>query len=524
MSEDTREPVGGSKPSPGPFLAKIVSFADPTYMGMLQVQLLHEVGNNEASETELHLVKYMSPFAGQTNVDYLGKEPDDYDNTQKSYGMWMIPPDVGSTVVVIFIDGDPKKGFWIGCVPDTYMNFSVPGHAATQFSVEDSKSTDKERVPVGEYNREANPTTADPTQIAKPASPLEKVFDGQGLLEDDTRGITTSSARREIPSAVFGISTPGPIDKTGKRGTFGKSESRVASGFVSRLPGSTFVMDDGDDKFLRRTEPSEGPPDYAAVEQNETDGLPNHPHNELVRIRTRTGHQILLHNSEDLIYIGNARGTAWIELTSDGKMDIFCQDSINIRTKADFNFYADRDINFEAKRNINIKAGEECQLETGLDYNVIVGKDGKLTISGNYDINSGGYIYQTSGGANHTKAGGQIVETGSQIHMNGPAASTATKAKFLKKHNLVDLSTQDADLGELLSILRRVPTPEPYPQHENLDPAKVKTDIIDRDAEGRYQGDTSTMAFAAEYWKKYTTKTDTFAKIKAGGEDQQTEE
>ena len=33
---------------------------------------------------------------------------------------------------------------------------------------------------------------------------------------DNIRGNTSSSARRESPSQVFGISTPGPIDFTGQ--------------------------------------------------------------------------------------------------------------------------------------------------------------------------------------------------------------------------------------------------------------------------------------------------------------------
>ena len=85
----------------------------------------------------------------------------------------------------------------------------------------------------------------------------------QGLIKDDTRGITTSSARREVPSAVFGISTPGPIDKNGKRGKIGKAEHLVDGAFVSRLGGSTFVMDDGNDKFIRKTAAGEGPPEYS---------------------------------------------------------------------------------------------------------------------------------------------------------------------------------------------------------------------------------------------------------------------
>jgi hypothetical protein len=573
MAEDNRQPTGGKKISPGPYLAKVISHADPTYMGGLQVQLEHETGNNAASTTELLPVKYMSPFAGQTSVDFIGKEPDDYDNTQKSYGMWMVPPDVGTRVVVIFIDGDPKKGYWIGCVPDRRMNFSVPGHAATQFVVEDSKATDKTRVPVAEYNKIAQATTADPTFIPKPASPLEQVFDTQGLLEDDTRGITTTSARREIPSSVFGISTPGPIDKAGKKAKIGKAEYQIGQGaYVSRLGGTSFVMDDGDDKFLRREKSSEGPPDYAAVEQDELDGLKDIPHNELVRIRTRTGHQILLHNSEDLIYIGNARGTTWIEMSSDGKIDIYAEDSVSLHSKQDLNFYADRDINIEAGRNLNIKVAEEMHTQTGADQILIVDGnqnvhvkqnvditydqefkhhvlgdvnvafdsnllhhvtgnvdslfDGNFanTVGGDFDLNVGGHNFQTSGGSNETNAGGNIVETAPTIHMNGPGAASAGEAAAAAEAELpLPLKTHsvpDEEGNELTqTIVRRVPTHEPWPHHEHLDPQKFKPDQTDRDAEGRNEDNTDTMNFTPDYWKAYTTITDTFAKIKAGGEE-----
>lgn len=599
MSTDDRMPTGGKKVSPGPFLARVVSHADPTYMGGLQVQLEHETGNNKASTTELHPVKYMSPFAGQTSVDFIGKEPDDYDNTQKAYGMWMVPPDVGTTVVVIFIDGDPKKGYWIGCVPDRRMNFSVPGHAATQFAVEDSKSTDKTRVPVAEYNKIAQATTADPTVIPKPASPLEQVFDTQGLLEDDIRGITTSSARRETPSAVFGISTPGPIDKVGKKAKIGKEEYLIGEGaYVSRLGGSTFVMDDGDDKYIRKTPASDGPPDYEALEQlNEGEtptGDQSLPHNELIRIRTRTGHQILLHNSEDLIYIGNARGTSWIELSSDGKIDVYAEDSVSLHTKQDLNFYADRDINIEAGRNLNIKVAEEMHTNvladhilivdgnqkihikqdvdktydqnykhhvkqkvdklyesdflhtvynsvvenfvtqggtvkttTGGSTDVIINGDIKITHNGSFDHTVTGDRKVTTGGTHHINSSGQHIETASQIHMNGPTAATAAAAaggddaeaavlpEVLKTHSVPD--EEGSELTQ--SIMRRIPTHEPWPHHENLDPAKFKPDQTDRDAEGRTEDNTDTMNFTPDYWKAYTTITDTFAKIKAAGEE-----
>ena len=36
-------------PEPGPFLARVVGFLDPTYMGGLEVELLRPVGNSPIS-------------------------------------------------------------------------------------------------------------------------------------------------------------------------------------------------------------------------------------------------------------------------------------------------------------------------------------------------------------------------------------------------------------------------------------------------------------------------------------------
>jgi hypothetical protein len=318
---------------------------------------------------------------------------------------------------------------------------------------------------------------------------------------------------------VFGISTPGPIDKRGgaPKGKFGKDEHKIAAGFISRLGGSSMVMDDGDDKFLRRTSASEGPPDYAAVEQDETDGLPEIPHNELIRFRTRTGHQILMHNSEDLIYIGNARGTTWIEMTSDGKIDIFAEDSISIRTKQDFNFYADRDFNIEVGRNFNLKVGERHQTEIGTDKILIVDSNNfiqvggthdetiadqtNITVGGGFDLNTSGANKLTSGG-NMEIAAANTTISGGNINLNGPAAASAGSATVPEP--LTTFANPDETESTTDSIMLRIPSHEPWPHHENLDPASFKPDLTDREA--------GSDIPVPEYWKKYSTITDTFSK------------
>jgi hypothetical protein len=204
----------------------------------------------------------------------------------------------------------------------------IPGIAASKNVAIDPSQERKygtRYLPVSEFNKstrkDTNGTGGQSIRLVnefnKPVHPFADRLLAQGLLLDKVRGVTSSGARREVPSSVFGISTPGPLDNgpDGKKRQVGYTNDKTGPIPVTRLGGSSFVMDDGD---------KEG-------------------QNELVRIRTRTGHQILMHNSSDLIYIGNSKGTAWIELTSNGKIDVYAEDSVSIHTENDFNFKAERD-------------------------------------------------------------------------------------------------------------------------------------------------------------------------------------
>jgi len=456
MSRDQRTPSIDLKGNPGPYLAVVVSHLDPKYMGSIEVELLKATnsGNLTARTGQLAQVRYLSPFYGVTPYKDTTNN-DGYAYTQKSYGMWMVPPDIGTNVLVIFAEGNAANGYWIGCIQDEYMNFMLPGYASTSYNSQDRTKT----LPVGEYNKKVESAKGrDPTQYIKPANEDSVAnLQEQGLLEDNTRGSTTSSARRETPSMVFGISTPGPYDRRPGSPKSGYGTAGAVSNVpFNRLGGSSFVMDDGDATLLRKKSASEGPPEYANIEGGESGGDPTLPHNELVRLRTRTGHQILMHNTEDLIYIGNAKGTTWIEMTSNGKIDIYAKDSISLHTEQDLNITADRDINMHAGRDFNVKANNNVNLESVKNWQIYVGGDNKITTIGNIDINSGG---------NHT-------ETATRIDMNGPVAQ---KAQPL---DTFDLSGETVTASE--SLHKRLPQHEPWPQHENLNPANFtfeKTDI-----------------------------------------------
>jgi putative chitinase len=490
----------GRLPTPGPFLAEITNHLDPTAMGSLEVSLIKNLQSSVDDQGGTFIVRYLNPFYGVTSVRYEGNNSSDFNDVQKSYGMWMVPPDVGTTVMVIFIDGDPNQGYWMGCVQDTFQNHMMPGIAASKQTSMTQEQKDRygtEYLPVAEFlkgsQRLNNPNV---DKIPKPVHPFADRLLAQGLLLDTVRGVTSSSARREVPSQVFGISTPGPLDTSpgAKKGKIGYEGNRQAP--VSRLGGSTFVMDDGD----------------------------INGQNELVRIRTRTGHQILLHNSHDLIYIANAKGTAWIEMTSHGKLDIYAQDSVSIHTENDFNFRADRDVNIEAGRNINMRAlknmetnvngfyylvvedhgkisvkndldiavGENLKFSANQDMNLSAGADMLMTSNNNMDISAGKAMKQGAGADFSVGANGNYYESASKIHMNGPAAPAPASAQpavlppLLPTFNLPNRSGKTAWAKDnkyatkaVDSIMQRMPTHEPYDQHENVNPQKFSSDATD---------------------------------------------
>lgn len=485
MAKNTR--TLGKLGSPGPYLAEVSNLLDTTYMGSIEVALIRDIPNSPFKRGSTFQVSYLSPFYGVTSTRFQGNDPKSFNDVQKSYGMWMIPPDIGTTVMVIFVDGNTQDGFWIGCVPDLYQNHMVPGIAAsrkTNLTPEQFRLYGTDYLPVAEFL--TNPTSADlinkqgttfsnPDKEKKPVHPFANVLLAQGLLMDTVRGPTSSSARREVPSSVFGISTPGPLDTSpgAPRKLIGYQDEQQKLAPISRLGGSTFVMDDGD-----------------ITGQN-----------ELVRIRTRTGHQILLHNSSDLIYIANASGTAWIELTGAGKIDIYSKDSISVRSENDFNFRADRDVNIEAGRNINMRSVGDTNLNVNGNHSLIVDQncnilirqdkdevvlknlkvvareDMHLTALINMNLFSVAEMRQGSGEGFSVSAGGEYRETASVIHMNGPEATPpdAITPVFPTPLAVFELPNTSKEAGwtdkkyktdNLSSIMKRAPTFEPWDQHD----------------------------------------------------------
>jgi len=502
MSIEKRSPINANsgKIDTGLMLAKVVGYLDPSFMSGLEVTLLRDSGNSIGDLGQTYTVKYASPFYGVTAFENMGLNKDDFNDTQKSYGMWFPTPEIGTTVLCAFVNGNPSEGYWIACVPSRFMNHMIPaigGSTAVELTAEQKKKYDTTQpLPVAEVNRKTNELDKklEIEKIKKPVHPIADRFLEQGLLEDDVRGTTTSTSRRSIPNTVFGISTPGPVDRGqgSKRQFIGKKQTQSASAVpASRLGGTQLVFDDGDDQFQRKTPAGKGPQEYVDTldPEEKQKGDPNVPYNEYVRLRTRTGHQILLHNSEDLIYIGNARGTTWVELTSNGKIDIYAEDSISIHTENDLNIRADRDINLEAGRNFNVKSAARTHFESGSNMELVIGANGSITTKSNLNVATAGANYFTASSDTHILSGGSHYETAATINMNSAAAAAATPASALSTHENILTSSKEkwedknryAGAGPLNSIMKRIPMHEPWALHENFAPQFLTPTNTDRE-------------------------------------------
>ena len=236
-----------------------------------------------------------------------------------------------------------------------------------------------------------------------------------------------------------------------------------------RTDESVILYHDGDEKFIRKTSAASGKYEYVDVntEEEVTEGEKSIPHNELFRIRTRTGHQILLHNSEDLVYIANANGSAWIEMTASGKVDIFANDSVSIHSKGDFYFKTDRDFNLEANRNINLKAST---------INTEVATE-NLKVTGTQTNQIGATQNTTVGATSNLYAGANVnIDVGGLVNIANGVFSGAP---------VTDLSVFTNPGETTDSIMKRIPQHEPWTQHENYDPIAVAVAKTDRNVVSR---------------------------------------
>ena len=457
---------GGVPAQFGPFTGVVKNNVDPTRSGRLQVYIDVFSGGDPDDSTKWTTVSYLPSFYGSTAPNLA---PDagvgTYPGNQTSYGMWFTPPDIGITVVCIFVNGDRQLGYYIGVVPDNGVGAMVPAIGGSSKYVTGNKNqetyfADAPLLPVTEINT-SNQAIVNAGRYFDQPKPVQAVVAGamfqQGLANDPERGPIKSSSQRETPSAVFGVSTPGiPIYQGGMkpndiRQKIQNNELKPADAqIIGRMGGHTLVMDDGD------------------LQGN----------NALFRLRTPKGHQITMNDSDDFFYITHANGQTWLEFGREGTVDIFSTNSVNIRTQGDINMHADRDINMYAGRNIQVKSEKNTTMEAVVDFSITSQQNFKIYSKATIGVRADGTMALQSAGGSWL-GGESLLFTAGGIDLNGPAAPTVTAPKPIATIELDDTSFDTAkgwqvDANALKTIVPRAPTHEPYPYHNKGVDVKIK--------------------------------------------------
>jgi hypothetical protein len=462
MAYDEIKPRGSTKASQpdagGAVLRSVPLFGivkdniDPIRSGRLQVYISDLGGSDPNDSNAWVTVSYMSPFYGVTTPSSANTGWGEYIKNPNSYGMWNSQPDLGTTVICIFINGDPNYGFWIGCVPQPEALHMVPAIGGTDNIVANAGEAKSlggaERLPVVNLNTN-NTGLANSSKFLTDAKPVHSyvasILAQQGLIRDPIRGVIGSSAQREAPSRVgWGVSTPGrPIYEGGFTDeTISKAASDgKATGLkvVARRGGHTLVMDDGD--ILGR--------------------------DQLVRIRSSLGHQILMSDDGQTLFIIHANGQSYVELGKEGTIDMYSTNSFNVRTQGDLNLHADNNININAGKQLNISA-DTIAISSEKETTQKVGTDFSLYASGQYTTKVDGKMSFASAADSSFYSDAITYFNGSKINLNTGASSLIpqeVKPLPITAHtDTLNDATKGwaAAPGKLLSIVSRAPAHAPW--------------------------------------------------------------
>jgi len=433
-------------------------------------------------------VSYATPFYGFTDPNYDRPEHTQvptniFTEVKHSYGMWFVPPDPGVKVLITFVNGDLNKGYWFACLPEGHNHHMVPSLGATSKSdykvgdVQIPATSRPDQVPTAEYNDIQTSEDRKGTWALN-EKPLHKtqfnILESQGLEFDYYRGAIKSGSQRETPSGTFGISTPGrPAPDFADNA---QASSKLAKGTQSggiidadvtpkyRKGGHTLVMDDGE--LLGS--------------------------NNFFRIKTGSGHQVLLHDSGKFIYISNSKGTAWVELNDRGDIELFAEGNFSLRSASSINLHADKNINMYAGNEIKIVGEDSIKTDSRI-LNMRSAEGTHLSSNTLFLIKAGTTLNLDGTTKTSIRSSGLLALTGEPIYLNsGGTTAVATLPGIKRKSfpNSIPFGPGYKTIDRRLSsIVDRAPIHEPDPNHYQISTQKggvnhssLSAGVVDKNA------------------------------------------
>ena len=423
--------INPSQEFTGITLGRVVDTNDPQQMGRVRA-ICASLGDDidEENIEDVPWASYASPFAGSVsnNTFSRGTDEEDKDNVTDghvAYGMWGIPKE-GAIVLIMCVDGDPLYRVWVGCLYGQNLNNTLP-HG--RYSFDFISSADGK--PDGPFS------TSD-----EPIQPLYKNLTeafGADKTKPEwrTRGADYSAAGIhnniiiKIDESVD-VSTPDEIGEHPGSYTDSTGTYTVTQGYAnSRLNSDIEAADEEVTENYDSQTYSWTTPGFHSI------AMDDRVENCRMRFRTTTGHQIVLDDTNERIYISTAEGNNWIEMDQNGNIDIHSERRISIHAAKDINFSTDETFRVHAKKGIHMYSGEETRIHSAKDINIRTEQNLRthsaqqtfIESDTNMNLKTATEFRASSSSTMHFNSGGDMMLTGGpDIHLNGPTATLSEPA------------------------------------------------------------------------------------------------
>lgn len=379
-----------------PFIyeGQVVATDDPDQMGRVKVWVQALDGENYEID-QLPWCEYATSLGGFT-VEMPAGEDSVHNYSHTAYGMWAIPK-MGATVYIFCLGGDPSRRVYFASSWRLHRNRSLPA----------GRNVDTFGKP-GPWG-DAGDEKGNLIPIEPAFSNLRDQFQNKVT---DSEAITRGAYERMAAQPLF--------DKDGKEG-YGATPLAGESYLDPQTycwvtPGRHAIIFQDDPKFAR------------------------------TRIKTAEGHQVILDDANERIYVSTAKGKSWIEMDLDGHVHIFGNSTVSIRSGKDINFTADGNINLEAGKGFNLKArGGDIRMATAKQLHVHAVGAAFIAACGNINIDGEASIRLTSAQDTDLKVGGDLTANaergtdfkygekfrldGPMVHLAGAGSRTAQEAE-----------------------------------------------------------------------------------------------
>ncbi len=400
----------------GVTIGTIVDTNDPQQMGRIRAVCLALNDDSNALIKDIPWASYATPFGGTVQVGTMGRD-DDQVAGPVAYGMWGIPK-IGSQVLIMCLDGNPQTRIWIGCLHTQLATHTMPhGRFSYKTNADLPEEDEKPVGPISTFELNIEPLHTN-LRTAFGAAPSGKEnfefqsrgadfqVSGLGLEQADD---TTSDVEDDQDETVTGSSLSKTDVKTSRQGY---QTSRIAPNqFTSLTP-----------RNLDNTVTSIVSPGFHAL------SMDDRQENCRFRIRTTGGHQIIMDDTNERIYISTASGENWIEMDEKGNIDIFTSGKLSVHAEHDINFTSERSIRMYGKAGIHLKSDKEVRvtaendisLKTNTAFRVEAKDDARISSAKNIHIKASEDILETTlRGTIHLKGTNLKLEGTTDSHLRG---------------------------------------------------------------------------------------------------------